>query len=74
MLKVSGMIQTNIIDRKTFGIKFYWKVGQRENRKKTRIVLSDDIKMANSERVKQMLDQTQALLLKGGANFWWTQR
>ena len=60
-LDAAGIIQADIVDRKTFRQKvFDWKVGQREKRKKTGTAWSDERKKAHSERMKQVWAQRKA--------------
>lgn len=60
-LKLAGITQTDILDRKTFRRKvFDWKVGQREIVKRNGVAWSDDRKRVHSQRMKQVWAQRKA--------------
>lgn len=62
-LDAAGITQTDIKERKTVGYAvFDWKVGQREKCKTTGTVLSDEKKIAYSERMKQVWGTRRANL------------
>ena len=60
-LREANITQADILDRKIFRQKIFdWKVGQREKRKRTGAIWSDDRKRKHSERMKQIWAQRKA--------------